>query len=141
MMPSIPVLQYLLANNNKVDVVLDRTNFDNCILEINLSLFEIEPELCTITNATGLTTTTKQRINDALSAGVTFIHIGASEYVIRCVTTYLKQIGRDDVLLSCCNNAKMCCGDAICGVCTERNVLHLHIGLRNAMTSAFINHN
>ena len=36
------------------------------------------------------------------------------------VIEYLDSLDRKDVLLSCCNNFKMCCGEGICGACTAR---------------------
>ena len=40
------------------------------------------------------------------------------------VIEYLDELNRKDILLSCCNNFKMCCGEGICGACTARYAGH-----------------
>ena len=33
---------------------------------------------------------------------------------------FLDSTGNRDIKVSCCNNAKMCCGEGVCGSCTAR---------------------
>lgn len=127
-MPSISVIRYLQEKGNNVKIIADKASFDNEILKVNLNLYELEYENLPLVDDTGLTEIVKSRINEELSNGTRYIHIGASLYVIRLITSYLRSIGRDDVLLSCCNNDKMSCGEGICGSCTavtsKKEVIH-----------------
>ena len=74
----------------------------------------------TLLDADGeLTTEVKHLVRRFVADGGSLIHVGASEYVIHEVAAYLSYIGGHQVKLSACNNARMCCGEGVCGACTE----------------------
>ena len=52
--------------------------------------------------------------------GVRYIHLAGADILTVKVIEYLDEISEQEVLLSCCNNTKMCCGEGICGSCTVR---------------------
>ena len=51
---------------------------------------------------------------------IKLIHLAGADILTYSVIEYLDEIGRNDILLSCCNNFKMCCGEGVCGACTAR---------------------
>jgi len=63
----------------------------------------------------------KERIRTTLDENARFIHIGGSDFLIREVVNFLKECCCADIGLSCCNNAKLCCGEGICGACTHND--------------------
>ena len=59
-------------------------------------------------------------IKDSLDSGTNYIHTAGADILSLRVIEFLDSLDRKDVLLSCCNNFKMCCGEGICGACTAR---------------------
>jgi len=119
LLPSISTICHLKAQGNRVSILIDPGDFPQELTDFHLSLFELEAQKCKILSTDSLTDEFKGVIQKFVEAGGKFIHIGASDYVITLITAFLKQIGHTEILLSSSNNAKMCCGDGICGACTE----------------------
>jgi len=129
LLPSVSAVMYLQSRHNETDLYVDEGDFSPSILKLNLDLFELPYKHITLLDADGdLTTDVKHLIRRFVADGGSLIHVGASEYVIRQVAAYLEYIGEYHVKLSACNNAKMCCGEGVCGACTEttadRRVIH-----------------
>lgn len=129
LLPSISVISHLREQQNDVRILLDETGFPKKDLMFYLDLFELTAEsFCLVTDDGKLSEAAKEQIQSFLASGGDFIHIGASEYVIHLVTAFLKETGAEHVRISCCNNAKMCCGEGICGACTfvssEKRTIH-----------------
>ena len=118
LLPSIAVIRQLAVQGNEVRVLADAADFSDKLLAFNLDLFEIKAEQCHLTEPEGLSDEAMGRIREALDSGVRLIHVGASDWVIGKVSEFLRAEGRTDVKLICCNNARMCCGEGICGACT-----------------------
>ena len=129
LLPSLSAVMYLKSRHNEVEVYQDEGGFPVPLQLLCQDLFEFSYETLTLLDADGeLTTEAKHCIRRFVASGGNLIHVGASEYVIRQVAAYLTYIGRLDIRLSACNNAKMCCGEGVCGACTEttadRRVIH-----------------
>ena len=129
LLPSVSVARYLQSRRNGVAVCVDEGGFPASIQKFCLDLFELSYEPLTLLDAEGrLSVEVRRRIERFATDGGELIHVGASEYVIRLVADYLASIGRLDVRLSACNNARMCCGEGVCGACTDvtadKRVIH-----------------
>ncbi len=120
LLPSVSTVRYLQAKHNETELYVDEGNFSPSILKFNLDLFDLPYQHLTLLDADGdLTTEVKHLIRRFVADGGNLIHVGASEYVIHEVAAYLSYIGEHQVKLSACNNARMCCGEGVCGACTE----------------------
>ena len=129
LLPSVSAVKYLQSRHNETELYVDEGNFSPSILKFQLDLFELPYRPLTLLDDDGeLSTPAKHLIRRFVTDGGSLIHVGASEYVIHQVTAYLHYIGKSHVKLSACNNAKMCCGEGVCGACTEitadRRVIH-----------------
>ncbi len=127
-LPSVAVIDQLRRQKNELAIYMDSANFPTELLEAFRNLFEINTSPCKLSGADGLTDEAREIIRRALADGTEFIHVGGSDFLIGEVVRFLKELQRDDVALSCCNNARMCCGEGICGACTRddaREVRHL----------------
>ncbi len=127
-LPSVAVIDQLRKQHNELTIYMDKANFPPELPEAFRKLFEIETLPCTLAGPGGLTGEACEIIRRALADGTDFIHIGGSDFLIGEIVRFLQGLKRNDVALSCCNNAKMCCGEGICGACTEddaREVRHL----------------
>ena len=129
LLPSVSAVRYLQSRHNETELYVDEGNFSPSILKFQLDLFELPFRPLTLLDDDGeLSTPAKHLIRRFVTDGGSLIHVGASEYVIHQVAAYLHYIGNHHVKLSACNNAKMCCGEGVCGACTEttadRRVIH-----------------
>ena len=119
MLPSIQVIEALRNSNNEVTVYLDRAQFNQDVLDAFMQLFEIEVPDIHICNEKGnLTEDYCQTIEDAVKNGTGLIHLGMSDYLIRKSVEFMED-RKCMVDVSCINNANICCGEGICGACTD----------------------
>lgn len=119
--PMMPVIRTLSNNGNKIDVLADTSPFkDNFATEF------INKYNTTITSVdllkNGKLSEEGRTLVYNLIKGkdVKLIHIAGADILTYSLIEYLDEIGRGDILLSCCNNFKMCCGEGVCGACTAR---------------------
>ena len=129
LLPSVSAVRYLQSRHNETELYVDEGNFSPSILKFQLDLFELPFKPLTLLDDDGeLSTPAKHVIRRFVADGGSLIHVGASEYVIHQVAAYLSYIGDHQVKLSACNNARMCCGEGVCGACTEitadKRVIH-----------------
>ena len=129
LLPSVSAVRYLQSRHNETELYVDEGNFSPSILKFQLDLFELPLKPLTLLDDDGeLSTPAKHVIRRFVADGGSLIHVGASEYVIHQVAAYLHYIGNRHVKLSACNNARMCCGEGVCGACTEttadKRVIH-----------------
>lgn len=118
--PMMPVIRKLIAQENDVNVVIDRTPFKDNFASNLLEEYSIKSKDYNLLEAGKLSDYCKVIIKDSLKEGVKFIHIAGADILTYNVIEYLDKLNRQDVLLSCCNNFKMCCGEGVCGACTAR---------------------
>ena len=118
--PMMPVIRRLISKGNKVTAALDIEPFSENFADKFLQEYDLEIKEKVLIEKGKLTEYAKVIIRDSLNEGADYIHIAGADILTYDVIDYLKEIGRDDITLSCCNNFKMCCGEGICGACTAR---------------------
>ena len=118
--PMMPVIRRLISKGNKVTAALDIEPFSENFADKFLQEYDLDIKEKVLIEKGKLTEYAKVIIRDSLNEVADYIHIAGADILTYDVIDYLKEIGRDDVTLSCCNNFKMCCGEGICGACTAR---------------------
>ena len=125
MAPMMPVIRRLKQNDNNVLVYIDKAPFNTNFAIDKLSDYNIEDREISLLEKGELTCECKRAIKEAIeNNNVTLIHLAGADILTYKVIDYLDELKRDDILLSCCNNFKMCCGEGICGACTARFAGH-----------------
>lgn len=120
--PMIPVIKRLYSNGNEINLLLDSANIDKEEIIRTIDTYNVKPiELNTIENGK-LSASLKDSINEILSKNeISLVHIAGPDILISEVINYIG----DKYKFSCCNNAKMCCGEGICGTCSVRYKGHV----------------
>lgn len=125
MAPMIPVIRRLKNNNNNVDVYVDNGTFKEDFYNEYIEKYECEKKETTLLNKGELSEECKYIIKNSIKdKDIKLIHIAGADILTYKVIEFLDQLERKDILLSCCNNFKMCCGEGICGACTARFAGH-----------------
>lgn len=120
MAPMMPVVRNLISQDNDVDVIIDKSPFDDNFAKELLNNYSLKIKESILLEKGKLSDYAKVIIKDAINNGVKLIHIAGADILTYGVIQYLNEINRNDIKLSCCNNFKMCCGEGICGACTAR---------------------
>ena len=128
--PSLHAIAELKKNNNKVSIYLDSGSFNHVPLKVTKRLYELDINEISIYDQNGQISPDIYRlIDEALERNAGLIHLGMSDYLIKRLIEYIRGKNNENVLLSCINNAHMCCGEGICGACTvntdSRKIVHL----------------
>ncbi|MCM0648977.1 sulfide/dihydroorotate dehydrogenase-like FAD/NAD-binding protein [Clostridium swellfunianum] len=117
MAPMVPVMKKLYSNGNNIIVVLDKANYKNIFINKYLELCN-----CTVINCNTLqngviSEELKNILNNLFeNEKINLIHCSGPDILNYKVLEYIG----DKVDFSCCNNAKMCCGEGVCGACSTR---------------------
>jgi dihydroorotate dehydrogenase electron transfer subunit len=115
--PMIPVLKKLYSNGNKIIVIMDKANYKNIFIQKYLELCN-----CTVINCntlqSGAISEELKSILDRLfeNENINLVHCSGPDILNYKALEYLGS----KVDFSCCNNAKMCCGEGVCGACSTR---------------------
>ncbi|WP_097025720.1 sulfide/dihydroorotate dehydrogenase-like FAD/NAD-binding protein [Clostridium peptidivorans] len=117
--PIIPILKKLYTSGNKVYVILDSKPFEGVFIEEYLNFYNAELIQCNVINENGqLTSEFKNIILDIIkNENVGLVHSSAADIVNYNVVNLIGET----IDFSCCNNAKMCCGEGVCGSCSTKN--------------------
>ncbi|SHJ64227.1 NAD(P)H-flavin reductase [Hathewaya proteolytica DSM 3090] len=134
--PMLPVLKYLCKENNNVSVIVDNGNYENCFIEDTLKNYQ---NLCntsvffykTLVNAR-MTEDFKDFLQNLLvKTKPSVVYCSAADILNYEVMTFIEEVNNNlsteesneeaKINFACCNNAKMCCGEGICGGCTLKN--------------------
>ncbi|WP_160691509.1 sulfide/dihydroorotate dehydrogenase-like FAD/NAD-binding protein [Clostridium sp. C2-6-12] len=118
--PMMPVIRKLIAQNNKLKVIIDKNPFEINFANEFLNKYDVTILENSLFESGKLSDHAKVIIKDSLKEGINYIHIAGADILTYSIINYLNDINRNDVSLSCCNNFKMCCGEGICGACTSR---------------------
>ncbi|MGL5765407.1 MAG: sulfide/dihydroorotate dehydrogenase-like FAD/NAD-binding protein [Sarcina sp.] len=116
--PSQPVIKKLQENGNKLLIVYDSNPFQTDYFF--KKTYNIEIEYMNIFDKGKLTTKFKNYFLDKLKTDIKLIHCAGADILTTEIINFLHELDLDELLLSCCNNSKMCCGEGICGSCTAR---------------------
>lgn len=121
MAPMMPVIRKLFNNDNNVRIIVDKSPFENIFIQDYINRYKYKVEEENLLGKGNLSSEAKKIINDEIKNNdIKLIHLAGADILTYKIIEYLDEIGRNDILLSCCNNFKMCCGEGICGACTAR---------------------
>ncbi|WP_392486405.1 sulfide/dihydroorotate dehydrogenase-like FAD/NAD-binding protein [Haloimpatiens sp. FM7315] len=116
--PAIPVIKKLYSNGNKIICIVDKGGYEDVYVKKYLEMYNCDVVFCKILKNGELTESVINIISKILKSNdVNIIHIAAQDIMIYSIINYFKD---EKINFSCCNNAKMCCGEGICGCCTAR---------------------
>jgi NAD(P)H-flavin reductase len=119
--PMIPVIKHLHANNNEIIVILDNSPYKKNFVGEYLQKYVSKVLECnTIDN--GIMTAEFINLLDELIGknDVALVHCDAAD-VLNYDLMKVVNGKNKNIRYSCCNNAKMCCGEGVCGCCTRVN--------------------
>lgn len=117
MAPMIPVLKKLYSNGNKIIVILDKGNYKNLFIKDYLDMCNCKVITCSTLHNGDLSQELRNIIDGLLeNEKVNLIHSSGPDILNFKMLEYIA----NRVKFSCSNNAKMCCGEGICGACATR---------------------
>lgn len=115
--PIIPVMKKLYSNGNKIIVILDKGNYNTNFIDEYLQMCSATVIECNTFFNGDITQELKEILDKLLATeNVNLIHCAGPDILIYKTMQFLN----DRATFSCCNNAKMCCGEGVCGACTTR---------------------
>lgn len=113
----IPVLRKLAASGNKTIVILDKANYKNVFISNYLEIYNSTIIYCNTLKGGELTAELKNIMDNTIKdEKLNLIYCAGPDILNFNILGYIDE----RVDFSCCNNAKMCCGEGVCGVCTTR---------------------
>lgn len=125
--PMVPVLKKLKSNYNKLIVIVDKSKYEDIFIEEYLEKYYCKVHYCDTFDKGKLTIKFKELLIDTLiNNDISLVHCDAADiinyHVMKIVEKVDKQKPGDiNIKYACSNNAKMCCGDGVCGCCTITN--------------------
>ena len=113
----IPVLKNLSVAGNKSIVILDKANYKDVFINEYLELYNSTVIYCNTLKDGELSEKLKETVDNIIKdENLNLIYCAGPDILNFKVLEHID----DRVDFSCCNNAKMCCGEGVCGVCTTR---------------------
>lgn len=118
--PAMEVLKKLKENGNNIRLIIDKSPFADIYMTHYIENLGLTYEECNLIDKGNLTDEVKKIIEDEMKLkNISLLHVAGADILTYDVIQYVDTI--DNTLkLSCCNNAKMCCGEGTCGGCTAR---------------------
>lgn len=115
--PIVPLLKKLKNNGNKITLLIDKGKYENIFISKYVKDYEVDLiPLCTLKKGK-LTNELKEKVEDLIiSEEINHIHCAGPDILIKEIITFIDK----KISISSCNNAKMCCGEGVCGACTTR---------------------
>lgn len=128
-MPSLGAINLLHMNHNEVTVYLDHGMFSKDLIDTFVRQFNVTVrEILICDEAGNLTEEVKAVLENATGEGIDLIHFGLSDHLLKQAVGFVED-QKNSLLISCINNAHMCCGEGICGACAVdrdgRTIVHL----------------
>lgn len=120
MAPMVPVMKKLYANGNKIIAVIDKSNIKNIFIKDYLDMCNAELVEINMLNNGELTKEMKTQIEMYENTANVFFCSGPDIFICNILDKVSSNIN-----IACCNNAKMCCGEGICGTCSTRYKGHI----------------
>jgi len=119
--PMMPVIRKLVNSQNDVELYIDKGSYNNSFGTEYFEKYKVTPKESSLLTNGKLSDEGKYIITKTIKdKNIDLVHVAGADILTFNVIEYLSEIGRDDILMSCCNNFKMCCGEGICGACTAR---------------------
>ncbi|ACQ53522.1 putative oxidoreductase with a FAD-binding domain protein [Clostridium botulinum] len=120
--PLVPVMKKLYSNGNKIIAIIDNSGYENILIKNYLELYNAEIIELNTLKAGELTEELKDKLKEILDKeDINIIHCSAQDIIIYKLVEFLD----GKVPISSSNNAKMCCGEGVCGTCTVRYKGHI----------------
>ncbi len=120
--PMVPVIEKLIANNNEIVLIIDKTPFSEIMSEEYIKEFNLDIQYMKIIEKGDLTEVFKSYVNSLIKErSFSLLHCSGADILSYKATKEFQ----DKIKLSCCNNAKMCCGEGVCGSCSSRYKGHV----------------
>ncbi|NFP89978.1 sulfide/dihydroorotate dehydrogenase-like FAD/NAD-binding protein [Clostridium sporogenes] len=120
--PLVPVMKKLHSNGNKIIAIIDNSGYENILIKNYLELYNAEVIELNTLKAGELTEELKNTLRNLLDKeDINIIHCSAQDIIIYKLVEFLE----GKVPISSSNNAKMCCGEGVCGTCTVRYKGHI----------------
>lgn len=120
MAPMVPVMKKLYANGNKIIAVIDKSNINNIFIKDYLDMCNAELIEINMLNNGELSKEMKTLIDAYENSANVFFCSGPDIFI----SNILDKV-KSNISIACCNNAKMCCGEGICGTCSTRYKGHI----------------
>lgn len=115
--PMVPVLKKLYSNGNKTIVIFDKSNYKKSLIDKYLEMCNSEVIFSNTLHAGNLSEDFKNLLTQLMENNkVNLIHCSGPDILNFKILEYIG----DKAPFSCCNNAKMCCGEGVCGACSVR---------------------
>lgn len=119
--PSIPVIKKLSSNNNKIIALIDKNPYNNIFVMKYLKKYDVEIIECNTLKNGELPEEFKKILQELIGKNrIELIHCDGPDILIK----KMLELYDDKIRFSCCNNAKMCCGEGVCGTCSLRYKNH-----------------
>lgn len=111
--PAVLVSQYLIKNNNKVSLILDKGKIEEIFIYNYINKFNVLTIEADITSESG-----KILLEELLSNNrYELCYSGGSDRQHREIKKLLSNLSPSTKFVIC-NNKKICCGEGICGACS-----------------------
>jgi dihydroorotate dehydrogenase electron transfer subunit len=122
MAPMVPVLKKLYSNGNRLITIIDRANYEDIFIEDYLTAYDCRVVESSTLEKGELSEEFKTLLTDLIDVEqINLIHCDGPDILIFKMMEFLE----NKVNFSCCNNAKMCCGEGVCGTCSVRYKGHV----------------
>lgn len=119
--PMIPPLKYLQGNNNEIIVVLDNSPYKNSFVYEYLKKYASRIIQCNTICRGRITEEFNNILKDLINKNdIKLVHCDAADILNYELMKTVESIDKN-ISYSCCNNAKMSCGEGVCGCCTRKN--------------------
>ncbi|MDV3427686.1 MAG: sulfide/dihydroorotate dehydrogenase-like FAD/NAD-binding protein [Bacillota bacterium] len=118
LIPVIPIIKKLTENGSHIILINDTSNLDLSYVKSKIKDYNIE-EIDLNIFSNGILTEEFINILNKYKKDADLIHVSAQDIIILQISDLIS-----DKLFTCCNNAKMCCGEGGCGACSARFAGH-----------------
>ena len=120
MAPMIPVMKKLYSKGNKIITIIDKSDLSSTFIQDYLDLCNAKVLECNLLTDGNISTDITNIINE-YKEKVNLIYCSGPDILIRNILEYIQPT----IKTACCNNAKMCCGEGVCGTCSSRYKGHV----------------
>lgn len=118
--PMVPVLRKLNLKNNNITLYIECNDKEYDFINKYLEKYKVKVIRDKLFDSGELSDNLKLNLNNDIEKNIKFIYSAGADIMIKKIIEYLDEKKRKDILLACCNNFTMCCGEGICGACAVR---------------------
>lgn len=115
--PMIPVLRKLYSNGNRLIVILDKANYREIFVNDYLINYDCNVIQCNTLDKGELSSELKEVITKCMEENkINVLHCDGPDIL----NFKLVEFVDGKIKTASCNNARMCCGEGVCGSCSAR---------------------